>query len=143
MHTQLDLAKRIWQPRWAMKHAEKVLKCGSIGFQISQKPWKRHRLKDDGANSGTALRKWIWSSWMRWDTFRLAKKGQSSSSSSFRTGTSKRASSSHRTWNSANGTACSDPRLTAALVDRVIHHAHILNFTGDSFRVSNALSRQK
>lgn len=37
----------------------------------------------------------------------------------------------------------SDPRLTAALVDRVIHHAHILNFTGDSFRVSNALSRQK
>ena len=37
----------------------------------------------------------------------------------------------------------SDPRLTAALVDRVIHHAHILNFTGDSFRVTNALSRQK
>lgn len=37
----------------------------------------------------------------------------------------------------------SDARLTAALVDRVIHHAHILNFTGDSFRVTNALSRQK
>lgn len=37
----------------------------------------------------------------------------------------------------------SDSRLTAALVDRVIHHAHILNFTGDSFRVTNALSRQK
>lgn len=36
----------------------------------------------------------------------------------------------------------SDARLTAALVDRVIHHAHILNFTGDSFRVTNALSRQ-
>lgn len=36
----------------------------------------------------------------------------------------------------------SDSRLTAALVDRVIHHAHILNFTGDSFRVTNALSRQ-
>ena len=37
----------------------------------------------------------------------------------------------------------SDSRLTAALVDRVIHHAHILTFTGDSFRVTNALSRQK
>ncbi|MFD1205718.1 IS21-like element helper ATPase IstB [Sporosarcina contaminans] len=37
----------------------------------------------------------------------------------------------------------SDSRLTAALVDRVIHHAHILNFTGDSFRVTNALSRHK
>lgn len=35
-----------------------------------------------------------------------------------------------------------DPRLTAALVDRVIHHAHILSFTGDSYRVTNALSRQ-
>lgn len=37
----------------------------------------------------------------------------------------------------------SDSRLTAALVDRVIHHAHILNFTGDSFRVTNALSRHR
>ena len=36
----------------------------------------------------------------------------------------------------------SDARLTAALVDRVIHHAHIVNFTGDSFRITNALSRQ-
>lgn len=35
-----------------------------------------------------------------------------------------------------------DPRLTAALVDRVIHHAHILSFTGDSYRVRNALSNQ-
>lgn len=33
-----------------------------------------------------------------------------------------------------------DARLTAALVDRVIHHAHILSFTGDSYRVKNALS---
>lgn len=37
----------------------------------------------------------------------------------------------------------SDSRLTVALVDRVIHHAHILNFTGDSFRVTHALSRKK
>ncbi|WP_042221761.1 IS21-like element helper ATPase IstB [Oceanobacillus manasiensis] len=35
-----------------------------------------------------------------------------------------------------------DSRLTAALVDRVIHHAHVLTFTGDSYRVSHALSRQ-
>jgi DNA replication protein DnaC len=34
-----------------------------------------------------------------------------------------------------------DSRLTAALVDRVIHHAHILSFTGDSYRVTHALSR--
>lgn len=34
-----------------------------------------------------------------------------------------------------------DPRLTSALVDRVIHHAHILTFTGDSYRVTHALSR--
>lgn len=33
-----------------------------------------------------------------------------------------------------------DARLTAALVDRVIHHAHILSFTDDSYRVKNALS---
>lgn len=33
-----------------------------------------------------------------------------------------------------------DTRLTAALVDRVIHHAHILSFTGDSYRVKHALS---
>lgn len=40
-------------------------------------------------------------------------------------------------WNRVFG----DSRLTAALVDRVIHHAHILNFTGDSFRITHALSR--
>lgn len=33
-----------------------------------------------------------------------------------------------------------DSRLTAALVDRVIHHAHVLSFTGDSYRVNHALS---
>lgn len=36
-----------------------------------------------------------------------------------------------------------DSRLTAALVDRVIHHAHILSFTGDSYRVKHALSHQQ
>ena len=36
-----------------------------------------------------------------------------------------------------------DARLTAALVDRLIHHAHILSFTGESFRLKNALSKHK
>jgi len=36
-----------------------------------------------------------------------------------------------------------DAGLTAALVDRVIHHAHILSFTGDSYRVKNALSNNR
>ena len=36
-----------------------------------------------------------------------------------------------------------DARLTAALVDRLIHHAHILSFTGESFRLKNALSKSK
>lgn len=35
-----------------------------------------------------------------------------------------------------------DPRLTAALVDRLIHHAHILSFTVESYRLKNALSNQ-
>lgn len=34
-----------------------------------------------------------------------------------------------------------DGRLTAALVDRLIHHAHVLSFTGESYRLSHALSR--
>jgi DNA replication protein DnaC len=36
-----------------------------------------------------------------------------------------------------------DSRLTAALVDRLIHHAHILTFSGESYRLSNALSRSR
>lgn len=36
-----------------------------------------------------------------------------------------------------------DARLTAALVDHVIHHAHILSFTGDSYRVKHALSNHQ
>ncbi|GAA0335554.1 IS21-like element helper ATPase IstB [Bacillus carboniphilus] len=34
-----------------------------------------------------------------------------------------------------------DSRLTAALVDRLIHHAHILTFSGESYRLTNALSK--
>lgn len=36
-----------------------------------------------------------------------------------------------------------DPRLTSALVDRLIHHAHIITFTGESYRLKNALSKSK
>jgi DNA replication protein DnaC len=39
-------------------------------------------------------------------------------------------------WNTVFG----DTRLTAALVDRLVHHAHILAFTGESFRLRNALN---
>jgi DNA replication protein DnaC len=39
-------------------------------------------------------------------------------------------------WNTIFG----DSRLTAALVDRLVHHAHVLAFTGESYRLSHALS---
>lgn len=34
-----------------------------------------------------------------------------------------------------------DNKLTAALVDRLVHHAHILTFSGDSFRLKEAMKR--
>jgi DNA replication protein DnaC len=42
-------------------------------------------------------------------------------------------------WNSVLG----DNRLTAAMIDRLVHHAHILAFTGESFRLKQALSGVK
>nr|WP_036654661.1 IS21-like element helper ATPase IstB [Paenisporosarcina sp. TG-14] len=36
-----------------------------------------------------------------------------------------------------------DSRLTAALVDRLIHHAHVITYSGESYRLTNALSRLK
>jgi DNA replication protein DnaC len=42
-------------------------------------------------------------------------------------------------WNSVLG----DNRLTAALIDRLVHHAHILAFDGQSRRLSQALSGLK
>ncbi|MCM3738534.1 IS21-like element helper ATPase IstB [Bacillus cytotoxicus] len=39
-------------------------------------------------------------------------------------------------WNRVFG----DNRLTSALVDRLVHHAHIIAFTGESYRLRNALS---
>lgn len=40
-------------------------------------------------------------------------------------------------------TVFGDNKLTAALVDRLVHHAHILTFTGDSFRLKEAMQRSQ
>jgi len=42
-------------------------------------------------------------------------------------------------WNEVFG----DDRLTAALIDRVVHHAYILAFTGKSYRFQQAMSNCK
>jgi DNA replication protein DnaC len=34
-----------------------------------------------------------------------------------------------------------DEKLTAAIVDRLIHHSHLLIFNGKSYRVSNSLMK--
>jgi DNA replication protein DnaC len=31
-----------------------------------------------------------------------------------------------------------DEKLTSAIIDRVIHHSHLLVFTGDSYRLKNS-----
>jgi DNA replication protein DnaC len=42
-------------------------------------------------------------------------------------------------WNTVFG----DNRLTAALIDRLIHHSHIVVFTGESYRLKQSMMRQK
>ena len=42
-------------------------------------------------------------------------------------------------WNTVFG----DNRLTAALIDRLIHHSHIILFTGESYRLTQSMLRQK
>lgn len=42
-------------------------------------------------------------------------------------------------WNTVFG----DNRLTAALIDRLIHHSHILIFSGESYRLNQSMLRQK
>lgn len=42
-------------------------------------------------------------------------------------------------WNTIFG----DNRLTAALIDRLVHHSHILIFSGESFRLAQSMKRQK
>ncbi|MGI6586351.1 MAG: ATP-binding protein [Lutisporaceae bacterium] len=34
-------------------------------------------------------------------------------------------------------------RLTAALVDRLIHHSHIVIFSGESYRLPQSMQRQR
>lgn len=41
-------------------------------------------------------------------------------------------------WNTVFG----DNRLTAALIDRLIHHSHIVIFSGESFRLAQSMKRQ-
>lgn len=42
-------------------------------------------------------------------------------------------------WNTVFG----DNRLTAALVDRLIHHSHIIIFSGESYRLTQSMNRQR
>lgn len=42
-------------------------------------------------------------------------------------------------WNSVFG----DDRLTAALIDRLIHHSHIVIFSGESYRLTQSMLRQR
>ena len=42
-------------------------------------------------------------------------------------------------WNTAFG----DNRLTAALVDRLVHHSHIVIFSGESYRLTQSIMRQR
>lgn len=41
-------------------------------------------------------------------------------------------------WNTVMG----DNRLTAALIDRLIHHSHIVIFSGESYRLTQSIRRQ-
>ena len=42
-------------------------------------------------------------------------------------------------WNTVFG----DNRLTAALVDRLIHHSHIVIFSGESYQLTQSMNRQR
>ena len=42
-------------------------------------------------------------------------------------------------WNTVFG----DSRLTAALIDRLIHHSHIVIFSGESYRLTQSMNRQR
>ena len=42
-------------------------------------------------------------------------------------------------WNTVFG----DNRLTAALIDRLIHHSHIVIFSGESYRLTQSMHRQR
>lgn len=42
-------------------------------------------------------------------------------------------------WNTVFG----DNRLTAALIDRLVHHSHIVIFSGESYRLTQSMRRQR
>ena len=42
-------------------------------------------------------------------------------------------------WNTIFG----DNRLTAALIDRLVHHSHIVIFSGESYRLAQSMHRQR
>ena len=42
-------------------------------------------------------------------------------------------------WNTVLG----DNRLTAALIDRLVHHSHIVIFSGESYRLRQSMKRLK
>lgn len=42
-------------------------------------------------------------------------------------------------WNTVLG----DNRLTAALIDRLVHHSHIVIFSGESYRLQQSMNRQR
>ena len=42
-------------------------------------------------------------------------------------------------WNTVFG----DNRLTAALIDRLVHHSHIVIFSGESYRLTQSMNRQR
>lgn len=41
------------------------------------------------------------------------------------------------------GTIFTDDQMAAAMIDRVVHHGHILVFEGESYRMKNSLMRQR
>ena len=42
-------------------------------------------------------------------------------------------------WNTVLG----NNRLTAALIDRLVHYSHIVIFSGESYRLQQSMKRQK
>jgi hypothetical protein len=40
------------------------------------------------------------------------------------------------------GTILTDDQMAAAMIDRIAHHGHLINFTGSSYRMRNALMRE-
>jgi len=52
-------------------------------------------------------------------------------------------SSSRRTLNSQNGEGIfTDEQMAAAMIDRLVHHGHLLLFEAKSYRMMHALMRQ-